>query len=238
MKKTIQQLQREKLCSNMIKDFEGENKIPEQVNVESFVTSYLGYKLTYESFVDRNKLGYTSDGESFIEVYRDDMIVKVKFPEKVIVIDKFFQSDDQLHNRREIIAHEIGHIIYGLVEGKPVSGFYSDNADGYSNFSFLDIQNAMNINEVKANSYAVSILMPDYIVLNLIEKYHDGKKFEVYDGVQFLPDDRKAFELIARKLCVSNTALFHRLKALDGLVECTDNTYLSKLNIRGTKKDE
>lgn len=237
MKKTIQQMQLEKLCTNMIKDFEGEEKIPEQVDIESFVTNYLGYKILYENFVDRNKLGYTSDGESFIEVFRDELKIKVQFPEKTIVIDKFFLNDNQLQNRREIIAHEVGHIIYGLVEGKPVAGFYSDRADGYSNFSFLDIQKTMSINEVKADNYAVAILMPDYIIMNLINKYHDGKKFMVYDGVQFLPEDRNAFEKIARALAVSNTALFHRLKGLGGLVENTDNTYLKKLNIGGRKKN-
>ena len=233
MKKTIQQQQLEKVCTEMIKGFNGDDKIPENVDIDSFVTEYLGYSILYENIAVEEKLGFTSDGVTPLEVIRDSIKNRVIFPEKTIVIDKFYQDKKYDEKRRFILAHEVGHIIQNIVEGTAVVGFYSDLSSGCVGSSFLDMKESMSIVETKANKYAAAILMPDYVILDLVNKYHDGKKFTVYFDVLFTPKDMQCLEKIASILKVSYSALFYRLKDLGAFVKGDNETYVRNTIMKG-----
>lgn len=232
MKRSIHQMQMEGVCRDMIKAFSGD-RIPEQIDIDSFVNEYLGYAIVYENFANRNKQGFTSDGTYPLEVIRDGVKRKVVFPPRTIVIDKYYQSKEREEQRRFILAHEAGHIVDSIVEGTTASGFLTDDSDGYANSSFLDIQQGMALKEITANKYGAALLMPDYVIGNLLRKYHDGKKFFVYNQCQFSPSDRQCLKKLTKILNVSYSALFYRLKDLGVFVECEDTSYLSKLNIGG-----
>lgn len=232
MKRTIQQQQLEKVCSDMIKSFNGDCENMESVDIDSFVTEKLGYSIEYESFAEENKLGFTSDGITPLEVIRDGVNYRVVFPARTIVIEKFYQDKKHDVQRRFILAHEVGHIIQNIFEGTALSGFYSDFSEGNIGSSFLDIKTGMSVVEAKANKYAAAILMPDFVIFNLINKYHNGKKFLLYNKVLFSPRDRKCIEKIAGILKVSYSALFYRLKELGAYMERNDDSYVKKMVLK------
>lgn len=235
--KTIQQQQRERLCSSLVRDFIGSDVIPEQICIEKFITEYLGYAITYASLTKSDKLAFTSDGKTPILISVNGKTVRKVYPESTIVVDTFLKDDRNSTRRRFVLAHEAGHIIDAAVEGKIASGYYSDSTDGHKECTLEEIKQILTFDEANANQYGAAILMPDFVVGELIRKYHDGYKFNVYDEVQLVPKDRKAFMKIASILNVSWTALFYRIKALDGFVFQTEGEYIRKLNFGG-RKDE
>ena len=235
MQRSIQQQQLENLCSSMVKNFNGNEVVPEQIDIEAFANQYLGYSIIYEDFSNKNKLGFTSDGITPVEVIRNGTKKSIVFPAKTIVIAKTYLEKKKEQQKRFLIAHEVGHIIYGLVEGKTAVGYYTDPENGYEGSSLLDIKEAMSILETEANKYGAAILMPDYVVGNLIRKHHNGKRFILYDGIQFSPSDRCCFEKIAKILNVSYSALYYRLKDLGAFFQCEDSSYLKQLNLGGNE---
>ena len=61
------------------------------VNVEGFVTDYLGLPLVYRAFAedDPDKMGFISDGKTSIQVYENGTVISKVFPRGTIVIEKF-----------------------------------------------------------------------------------------------------------------------------------------------------
>ena len=76
------------------------NKSPLKIDIEHFIIQYLNLNINYESFADSDKLGFLSDGETTVEIWREGRIVPVLFPTNTIVIDRYLLNPKELNRRR------------------------------------------------------------------------------------------------------------------------------------------
>lgn len=232
MKKSMPQIEIERISSDIIRAFSGDT-IPEQIDIDSLVKDYLGYAIIYEHFADKSRQGFTSDGITTLSIIRDDCVKDFVFPSNTIVIDSYYRDGKHEEQRRFILAHEVGHIINNRVQGKNDAHYFTDSGSYANSSSFLHIKENMSYEETVANRYAAALLMPDFVVSNLIKKHHGGKKFKLYNQCIFLPEDRRCLTIFTKILKVSYSALYYRLRDLGAFEDCVDSDYLRRLNLGG-----
>ena len=83
------------------------------VDIEGFVTSYLGLELEYENFAetDNGRIGFLSDGVRPLWVYRNHQRVQVLFPKGTVVLDSVLLRENESGRHRFSMAHEAAHKI-------------------------------------------------------------------------------------------------------------------------------
>jgi len=105
----------ENLCEAMIKDFMKRKHYTNSrcVDIEAFVTEYLGIPIVYETFAesDPGRIGFLSDGKRPVWVMREKRKTQVVFPERTAVIEKCLQKPNEIGRKRFTIAHEGAHYI-------------------------------------------------------------------------------------------------------------------------------
>ena len=118
MRKYVTTREVETLSSALIREFTKFNEFSEMhcVDIEYFVTEFLGYSIVYESFAesDKGKIGFVSDGSRTLSVVRNGRIQEVLFSENEIVIEKarhmlwqFLFLPDHNHNHYLLKIHRL-----------------------------------------------------------------------------------------------------------------------------------
>lgn len=97
------------LCEAMIKDFFKSKRYTKMlcVDIEAFVTEYLGIPIVYETFAepDPGRIGFLSDGKRPLWVARDSIKQQVVFPPNTVVLDKFLLNAKERARKRFTIAY-------------------------------------------------------------------------------------------------------------------------------------
>ena len=85
---------------------------PKRIDIDA-VAVYLGLTVRYEKFAenDLDKIGFTSDGQSALTVFRNGKKQRIIFPKETIVLDSFLRYPCESSRRRFTLAHEISHIL-------------------------------------------------------------------------------------------------------------------------------
>ena len=209
----------ENLCEAMIKDFMKRKHYTNAhcVDIESFVTEYLGIPIVYEAFAepDPGRIGFLSDGIRPLWVMRGNQKVQVLFPTGTAVIERFLQRPNEIGRKRFTIAHEGAHFIIGThIPAQTNAAFHSE----YSNemeYSREMLREMLSINEAFTNRASAVLLMPLFLVSRVLKKYNGGNKIVAYDGYVLAQDQKLLIQKMADAMGVNYTPLFVRLKELD-----------------------
>ncbi len=219
MKKFTTYSEIENLCEAMIKDFMKRKRCHSSrcVDIEAFVTDYLGITIHYESFAepDPGRIGFLSDGNRPIWIRKNGKPRQVVFPDRTAVIEKSLQQPEQIARKRFTIAHEGAHFILNQhVPLQAPSAFHSD-FDGKIIYSADMLREMMSINEAFANRAAACCLMPLFLVKHNLKKYNKGKKISVYEDYVLAQNEKLIIQKMADAMGVNYSPLFSRLRELN-----------------------
>ncbi len=218
MKKRTSEKEINALCGMLIEDFINAYHYTNSrlIDIESFVTKYLGSKIVYETFaVDvPGRGGFISDGERALPILRNGIRQFVIYPENVIVIDSSLKDPNEIAKLRFTIAHEAAHLIMNKhIPGDFSAAFHTEYVDG-EYYTPEMLKEMMSITETMTNRAAACLLMPDFILDRAFEKYCPSKKIRVYSGSDFvIPDkNKKIIQRMANSMGVSFSTCYYRLK--------------------------
>ena len=209
----------ELLCEALVRDYMKRKGYQDMscIDIEGFVTEYLGMQIIYESFAepDPDRIGFLGDGKSRLWIWRDGQKLHVIFPENTIVIEKSLLQPEMSGKKRFTIAHEGAHKI--VSEHLPVARqtpFHTDycsesehTVDGY--------RESQNWDEIYANRGAACLLIPAFQMAMFLKKYNRGKPVICYDGYFCAAKEKRLIKRIADAAGVSYGACFIRLKELN-----------------------
>ena len=216
MKNYISYAEADELCDCMIRQFTGNNQpMLHHVDIDSFVRDYLKCKVLYETFAedDPNKIGFTGDGVSPLKIRKKGQIISVVYPKNTIVIERFLLRTEENARRRFTIAHEAGHILAEHISPGRTANFCREYSSEHI-CTVQDVKELYSIREWQANTLAAALLMPRFMIHDMLNKMYKGKKIPVYGGSVFRPKEKVLLEKMTDMLCVSYTALVIRLKNL------------------------
>lgn len=227
----------ENLCEAMIMDFMRCKHYTDShcVDIEAFVTEYLGVPIVYETFAedDPGRIGFLSDGKRPVKIIRDNRKMKILFPKDTAVIDKYLQKTSELGRMRFTIAHEgAHHIMNKHIPAQATAAFHSEY-DCEMEYSYKMLQEMMSMNESLANRAAACLLMPRFIIMRVLNKYNGGKKVVAFDGYVLSQEQKFNIQKMADAMGVNYSALFNRLKELDLFDLHPIEEYLSKFKCGG-----
>ena len=227
----------ENLCEAMIKDFMRRKHYTNShcVDIEAFVTEYLGIPIVYESFAepDPGRIGFISDGKRPLWVHRGNTKVQVVFPAGTIVIESFLKKPYEQGKRRFTIAHEGAHFVIDRhVPAQAQAAFHSE-FDGAMNYSQDMLREMMSITESFANRAAACFLMPRFLMLRVLKKYNAGNKVIAYDGYVMSQDQKDLVQRMADAMGVNYSPMFNRLRELDMIEMRPISEYLPRFRMEG-----
>lgn len=165
MKKFTTYSEIENLCEAMIKDFMKRKHYTNAhcVDIEAFVTEYLGIPIIYETFAepDPGRIGFLSDGIRPLWVVRGNEKKQVLFPKNTVVLEKYLQTQTEIGRKRFTITHEGAHFV--LSEHIPAqtdayAAFHSE-FDTEMVYSPEMLREMLSINESFGNRAAACLLM-------------------------------------------------------------------------------
>lgn len=185
------------------------------VDIEGFITDYLGLHIVYESFAenDKSKIGFLANGVEPLLVYRDGVIASIVFPKDTIVIERFLLKPEESGRRRFTLAHEAAHKIMDKHVPKPAACFHSDY-DSEATYTDEDFKRIFSLNETLTNRLGAAIIMPGFLIARALKKYNHAQKLRYYDGGVLAPEDKLTTQRMADSLGVSYSAFLNRLKEL------------------------
>lgn len=213
----------EAISERVLKAYE---KLPSQaggpmtaIDPEALASELLGIKVEYHRLSKYGSvLGLTVLGDTFIEVYDNDIPEMVPIDGKTVFIDDSFLADDANVGRRNFtIAHEISHQILCMLFPKA----YQEAVMKRTVFCYapgvMTRGNKSNWAEWQSNGLAALLLQPEHLVRGYMKLFGLGEKIPLLNRI-FAPNEYEAFSLIAEKLGVSKSALHIRMKQL-GVIE-------------------
>ena len=215
----------DRICSELT-DMYTEKKLDEgtlitQIDIEEFTIKILGCSVVYENIAeDADCLGFLSDGNSPLPVIRNEKTISIVFPKDTIVIDKFLNDPNQNNLKRQTIAHEAGHVIKNRMCGVTVSEF--NHAGGVELRYVDDIHRRLSIKEAEANKFALSLLMPEGMVVMLMHKLYGDEKIVKQIDNTLTGKDSYRVSLMAKILGVSYNSMFIRLMNLKMIIDSND----------------
>lgn len=210
----------EKLCEAMVLDFFRQKGYRNVlcVDVEVFVTEYLGTPVVYESFAeeDRGKIGFLSDGIRPLKVQRGEVKTEIVFPENTIVIDQYLLQEQESARKRFTIAHEGAHHLLGRhvpVQTSPPAAFHNefDNDLVYTKDALREL---LSLNESFANRGGACFLMPQFLVRRVLDRFNASNPVIIYEGRVLAQSQKLLIQRMADAMGVSYTAFFNRLREL------------------------
>ena len=178
MGKCISYNEIEELCEALIRDYIKRNNYRNMfcVDIEGFITEYLGARIEYESFAeeDQNKVGFLSDGKTKLKVWRAGKIVEVLYPKDTVVIEKILQGPGESGRKRFTIAHEGAHLILQKHCSMMTQAYFHSDFDSEAECSPAMMKDLFDLYESYANRGAACLLMPGFLMADLIVKYNRG----------------------------------------------------------------
>ena len=182
MKKFTTYSEIENLCEAMIKDFMKRKYYTNAhcVDIEAFVTEYLGIPIVYETFAepDPGRIGFLSDGIRPLWVVRGNEKKQVLFPKNTVVLEKYLQTQTEIGRKRFTIAHEGAHFVLSKhipAQTDAYAAFHSE-FDTEMVYSPEMLREMLSINESFGNRAAACLLMPKFLVLRLLKQYNGVSK--------------------------------------------------------------
>lgn len=175
-------------------------------DIEGFIADHLNYRIVYDRLADKDagRMAFLADGKDTMWVWRDGKRVEVIPPEGMIVIDEFLRQEKNKTRRRFVLAHEAGHIIMDLLNNKPVTAAYNNEFDCEQEYSLKDFAAMFNINENKATSMGVALLMPKTLVVNRVRAMiAPHKRIPLYGSSVLCDSDRAIISQVAEHFQVS-----------------------------------
>ena len=220
MKKRTSDYEINALCGMLIEDFikKFHYSNTRVIDIETFVTDYLGTKIVFETFdyETKGRDGFLSDGITQLRVIRDGISQRVIYPKNIIVINSDLNDPNVLARLRFTIAHEAGHLILNRhIPGSCEAAFHTEFTEG-EEYSIEMLKSMLSIREIMSNKAAASLLMPPFIVSRALNTYNNGNKVTAYTGSDtILPDiSKRIIQRMADSMGVSFTACYLRLKEL------------------------
>lgn len=210
----------EKLCEAMILDYHKQAKYEAVfcVDIEGFVTEYLGLDIVYESIyeADPGRIGFFSDGKLPVSLMRDGMKQQIVFPKNTVVIDRYLLNPLESGRKRFTIAHEGAHMV--IDKHIPFSyqspAFYSE-FDKDLDYSAELIRQMTCFQESYANRAAACFLMPRFLVDRILKWHNGGKHLLAYEGMILSKAGKIRVQRMADAAGVSFSAFFTRLRELN-----------------------
>ncbi len=199
------------------------DKVVTYVDIEHFITSFLGLMIEYTSFAedDMGKIGFTSDGEAELMIYQNGRIIPFVFPKNTIVIDKVLLSEKEYGRRRFTMAHEAAHNILEKLQSSKQKAYFHNEYDNERAYTKEELHQLFNSAEWQADAMAASLLMPRFLVEGALGKFAGTHTIKVYGENTLSTSDKAILKKVAAFLGVSISALRIRLEHLN-LIERQD----------------
>ncbi len=211
----------EALCEGMIADFFRRKQYTGMlcVDIEAFVREYLGLRIVYESLAepDPGRVGFFSDGVRPLRVRRGERKEQVVFPARTVVIDRYLLTPGESARKRFTIAHEGAHDIlerHVPLQTSPAAAFHSAY-DPDMTYTRDMLRGMLSVNESYTNRAAACLLMPAFLVEQVLERHNGSRKVIIYDGGVLAQDQKLLIQKMADTMGVSYTAFSVRLSELD-----------------------
>ena len=200
----------------------GINDIPEYVDIVALASGLFGLTVINRRIMeDHKKQGFLSDGKYPLEIMEGSKVKKVVYPKGTIVIDSKLLAGDP-GRRRFCIAHEVAHYILN----GPVEACFKDEFDKMDDYKIEELKKMFSPTEYQVDNLAAALLMPRHVFCYSVASIFGNKKIPVYGNHIFKPVDQIRIQQLKKKLGVSFTALFIRLKTYGFLEEHTYEEYL------------
>lgn len=217
----------EELAEELIrKFFDRQGRYPNYVDIDGLATDFLNLKVEYWDFAgkDADKEGFISDGLSRLMVYQEGLR-EMLFPAETIVLDKRFTEPKENNHRRFTLAHEVGHYLVGKTANTASFRRVYDREHAYS---AADLHEVFNLKETQIDRLAAALLMPNFLMEQVVREYTVGTPITIYDNHLMTLDDKMLVSRMADALQVSYTALFIRLKDLNLYTALDVGDFISK----------
>ncbi len=184
------------------------------VDIEGIARDYFSLDVLFENIAedDLGKTGFCSNGERPLTVIRGGKKRQVVFPDNTIVLDRYYQRQENYASRRFVLGHEVGHKILGRVAPEHNRGNYNTIFDKEREYFFEDLLEIYHIGESQANQMSAALLMPMFLLKATLRRVMKAEKFSVYGDYQMLPSDSQKLKQMADDLGVSTNTLFIRLR--------------------------
>ena len=207
-----------KISEALLKNYYEVNsiRIKEYVDIEAFITDFLKLKIEYVPFAepDTDKIGFLSDGETPLSVYKNKIITSAVFPAGTIVVDKYLLQKNETGRRRFTLAHEAAHYILQNAQASEYSSAYHMEFDGERNYSKEELIRLFDAAETQADILAAALLMPKNLIKQSLKKYGLSCPVKIYDNTLFSIADKLLIHKAAESLKVSFSAFTIRLREL------------------------
>ena len=211
------------------------NKVVAFVDIEHFITSFLGLTIEYASFAeeDKGKIGFTSDGEAELIIYQNGRIISFVYPKNTIVIDKVLLSEKEYGRRRFTMAHEAAHNILSKLQKANSKAYFYNEYDNERAYTANELQQMFSSAEWQADAMAASLLMPRSLVETALCKFIGATTIKVYGENTLASKEKKAIKEIAAYLGVSVSALRIRLEHLNMIKKQDMTEFIHKEILQG-----
>ena len=183
------------------------------VDIEGFVTEFLGLPLVYRTFAERDsdKIGFISDGITPMAVCEGGVVIHKTFDKGTIVIEKYLRQINESGRRRFTISHEGAHFVMDRTLSQASFHREFDNERCYApeDFKYL-----FSFRETQIDRMGAALLMPRFMVLALADRYGVADGIPVYGDSVLRAADNLLIREMANAMGVSWAAFFIRLREL------------------------
>ena len=184
------------------------------IDIEGVLTDVFHKKILYEHFGEKDpgRDGFTSNGITPLRVKRRGSIKEEVFSADSIVLDYYLKRIENSIARRYVLAHEFGHIIYGIiVPGQTASSFHSE-FDSEMNYTPDQLKSIMSFSEIEATRIGCAMLMPHFLLVNTLHRVMNAEKFPFFGEYQTMPADSGKLQTMANDLGVTPIMLRKELE--------------------------
>ncbi len=204
------------------------------MDIEGFVTDFLGLPIEYESFAeeetgeekDTKKLGFLSDGVTELKVVLNGIVKGVIFPRDTIVIDKMLLSPEESGRKRFTIAHEAGHYIMVKHCSLSAQASFHREFDSTTVYSPRMMKQLYDMNERYASRAAACLLLPGDLMSRMIRSFNKGKPIRIFPENIMAEKEKLLIKKMADAAGTTYATLFYRLKELHLLKEHPMDEYV------------
>ena len=183
------------------------------VDIEGFVTEFLGLPLFYRTFAekDSDKIGFISDGITPLRIYKNGTIAPTVFSKGTIVIEKYLRRENESGRRRFTISHEGAHFV--MDRTLPQASFHREY-DNERSYTPKDLKCLFCFRETQIDRMGAALLMPRFMVFNVVKAHGVKGSLPIYGDSILRAEDKLLVREMADAMGVSFSAFHIRLKEL------------------------
>lgn len=212
MQNYVSQNEADELCLGLLRDYIGKGKeLPICIDIEGFLTQYLGATLIYENISERNGdvIAFTSDGEHTLHVVRDGKVQEVLFSKKTVVLDRFLLRVEESARRRFAMAHEGGHILDEHISPYPA---FKAEYNFTNQYEFKEFRERMNFSEHHADRIGAATICPLPSLERALREYNAGRRVPLYGDSVFPKREKVILRKMADAMGITHSVLVYRMK--------------------------